>query len=111
MARNLFFGVLGKPFKTKASAKRARKQAILNEKIALSNPKPKAVKKTVTQVYNEYCEFGRAGKAYATIVKQQTGRCIGRISIRRFFCEKFLEISSLIHVTTKMHTKKDNTKI
>lgn len=63
---------LGKPFKTKASAKRARKQAILNEKIALSNPKPKAVKKTVTQVYNEYCEFGRAGKAYATIVKQDS---------------------------------------
>ncbi|MCI8666238.1 MAG: site-specific integrase, partial [Dorea sp.] len=63
---------LGKPFKTKASAKRARKQAILNEKIALSNPKPKAVKKTVTQVYNEYCEFGRAGKAYSTIKKQDS---------------------------------------
>ena len=63
---------LGKPFKTKASAKRARKQAILNEKIALSNPKPKAVKKTVTQVYNEYCEFERAGKAYSTIKKQDS---------------------------------------
>lgn len=63
---------LGKPFKTKASAKRARKQAILNEKIALSNPKPKVVRKTVTQVYNEYCEFGRAGKAYSTIKKQDS---------------------------------------
>lgn len=63
---------LGKPFKTKASAKRARKQAILNEKIALSNPKPKAIKKTVTQVYNEYCEFSRAGKAFATIKKQDS---------------------------------------
>lgn len=48
------------------------KQAILNEKIALSNPKPKAIKKTVTQVYNEYCEFGRAGKAFATIKKQDS---------------------------------------
>lgn len=63
---------LGKPFKTKDSAKRARKQAILNEKIALSNPKPKVVRKTVTQVYNEYCEFGRAGKAYSTIKKQDS---------------------------------------
>ncbi len=58
---------LGKPFKTKAAAKRARKQAILNEKIALANPQPKVIKKTVSQVYDEYCEFGRAGKAYATI--------------------------------------------
>ncbi len=63
---------LGKPFKTKAAAKRARKQAILNEKIAFANPQPKRIRKTVTQVYDEYCEFGRAGKAYATIVKQDS---------------------------------------
>jgi len=41
-------------------------------KTALSNPKPKVVRKTVTQVYNEYCEFGRAGKAYSTIKKQDS---------------------------------------
>lgn len=30
------------------------------------------LRKTVTEVYNEYCEFGRAGKAYATIKKQDS---------------------------------------
>ena len=34
--------------------------------------KSKTVRVTVQQVYNEYCEFGRAGKAYATIVKQDS---------------------------------------
>lgn len=62
----------GKPFKTKASAKRARQQAILNEKVALSNPNPQTARKTMVQVYDEYCEFGRTGKAYATIVKQES---------------------------------------
>lgn len=38
----------GNPFKTKASAERARQQAIINEKIALSNPQPKVIRKTVS---------------------------------------------------------------
>lgn len=62
----------GKPFKTKAAAKRAREQAIVNEKVAAAAPEPKTVKRTFSQVYKEYCEFGRAGKAYATIKKQDS---------------------------------------
>lgn len=63
----------GNQFKTKASAIKARQQAIINEKAnALAPPSSKIKRKTVTEVYNEYCEFGRAGKAYATIKKQDS---------------------------------------
>lgn len=64
---------LGKPFKTKASAIKARQQAIINEKVNATAPSQVKIKrKTVAEVYNEYCEFGRAGKAYATIKKQDS---------------------------------------
>lgn len=61
----------GQPFKTKREAVRARKQAI---SIAYLNPTPTAAvpKKTVMEVYEEYCEKGRSGKAYATIRKQDS---------------------------------------
>ena len=64
---------LGKPFKTKASAIKARQQAIMNEKINATLPlQTKIPKKTVKEVYDEYCEYGRADKAYATIKKQDS---------------------------------------
>ena len=67
------FDEQGKPFKTKTSAIKARQQAIINEKInATVPPQTKIPKKTVKEVYEEYCAFGRAGKAYATIKKQDS---------------------------------------
>lgn len=64
---------LGNPFKTKNAAIKARQQAIIKEKIeATTSPQDKIKRKTVEEVYNEYCEFGRAGKAYATIKKQDS---------------------------------------
>ena len=62
----------GNPFKTKSSAVKARQQAIMNEKINAAAPQLKRPRKKVSKVYDEYCEFGRAGKAYATIVKQDS---------------------------------------
>ena len=63
----------GNPFKTKTSAIKARQQAIINEKVnATTTPQVKIQRKTVAEVYNEYCEFGRTGKAYATIKKQDS---------------------------------------
>ena len=62
---------LGNQFKTKKSAIKARVQAIMNEKInATLPPQEKVPKKTVKEVYEEYCEFVRNEKAYATIKKQ-----------------------------------------
>lgn len=62
----------GRPFKTKTAAKRAREQAIINDKVAAADPNPKVVSRTFAQVYKEYCEFGRVGKAYTTIKKQDS---------------------------------------
>jgi integrase len=63
----------GNPFKTKTSAIKARQQAIMNEKInATAPPQVKIVRKTITEVYDEYCEYGRTGKAYSTIKKQDS---------------------------------------
>ena len=57
----------GNPFKTKSSAVKARKQAIVNEKVSAAAPQVKRPRKKVSEVYNEYCEFGRAGKAYSNV--------------------------------------------
>ena len=58
----------GNPFKTKTSASKAR-QAMIEHERNHSASQNIILRKTVTEVYNEYCEFGRAGKAYATIKK------------------------------------------
>lgn len=61
----------GNPFKTKTSASKAR-QAMIERERNHSASQNIILRKTVTEVYNEYCEFGRAGKAYATIKKQDS---------------------------------------
>ena len=61
----------GNPFKTKTSASKAR-QAMIEHERKHSASQNIILRKTVTEVYNEYCEFGRAGKAYATIKKQDS---------------------------------------
>ena len=60
----------GNTLTTKKDAIKARRTAIA---MARANPKPKAVeRKTVNEVWKEYCERGRAGKAYRTIQKQDS---------------------------------------
>lgn len=61
----------GNPFKTKTSASKARQSMIEHERNHSASQNI-ILRKTVTEVYNEYCEFGRAGKAYATIKKQDS---------------------------------------
>lgn len=61
----------GKPFKTEKQASRARNIAIAQEKIA-TKPKKKIIRKTVEEVYKEYCKIGRSGKAFSTIAKQDS---------------------------------------
>lgn len=65
----------GKPYKTQKQAEKARSKAIEQEKNKLKEsllPQQKIVIKTVKEVYEEYCEKGRSGKAYATILKQDS---------------------------------------
>lgn len=64
---------LGNPFKTAKQAAKAMEIAIAQEKVkSLLPPQKKIVRRTVTEVYQEYCEKGRSGKAYATIRKQDS---------------------------------------
>ncbi|WP_101876508.1 tyrosine-type recombinase/integrase [Lachnoclostridium edouardi] len=63
----------GNPFKTAKQAAKAREIAIAQEKSkALLPPQKTIMRKTVTEVYQEYCEKGRSGKAYTTIKKQDS---------------------------------------
>ncbi len=62
---------VGNPYKTKTSAVKARQMMIEQERNSQKANTP-IVRKTVAEVYNEYCEFGRTGKAYATIKKQDS---------------------------------------
>ena len=58
----------GKPYKTQKQAEKARSKAIEQEKNKLKEsllPQQKIVIKTVKEVYEEYCEKGRSGKAFS----------------------------------------------
>lgn len=75
----------GNELKTQSQAKRARTAAIKKQKQeeSLYYRRPDKTK-TVSQVFEEYCETGRFDKAYATIKKQDS-------LWRNHICEKFGE--------------------
>lgn len=60
----------GKPFRTEKAAVRARTAAMTSEK-SIPSVKPKK-RMRISDVYAEYCEHGRTGKAYTTIRKQDS---------------------------------------
>ena len=63
----------GKPYKTEKQALKAREKAIIMEKTRMMlPPQKKIVRKTVEEVYREYCETGRHEKAFATKKKQDS---------------------------------------
>ena len=61
----------GNPFKTKKAAIKAREEAMEAAKMESTQTAPVA-RKTVMEVFEEYCEKGRSGKAYATKRKQDS---------------------------------------
>ena len=61
----------GNPLTTKRAAIKARQAAMKKAQLGITHTVP-TVKKTVAEVYMEYCEKGRSGKAYATIRKQDS---------------------------------------
>ena len=60
----------GAPLKTKRDAIRARQTAIDREHDSRA-PRP-IVRKTIQEVYKEYCDTERKGRAYQTIRKQDS---------------------------------------
>lgn len=61
----------GNPLKTKKAALKARKEAMKRTQHTRQTERPPQ-SVTVAQVYDEYCEKGRSGKAYGTIRKQDS---------------------------------------
>ena len=83
----------GNPFKTEKAAIKARDAVIIQTQAKLLQ-QPKSAKKrmTVAEVYAEYCENGRCGKAFGTTRKQDSlwnnhiskkfeNRCVDDISV------------------------------
>lgn len=64
----------GNPLKTKGSAIKARQMAIRLTQLAPVIPVVKAEnqKKTIQELFEEYCEKGRSDRAYNTILKQDS---------------------------------------
>lgn len=78
----------GKPFKTQKQAAKARAKAIIEEQTKAKLPQVKIVRKTVEDIFNEYCENGRSGKAYSTIKKQDS---LWRNHIKQKFGRKYID--------------------
>ena len=61
----------GNPFKTERAAIKAREVAMIKAHMERTQ-KPTKKRMTIAEVYDEYCEAGRCGKAYGTMRKQDT---------------------------------------
>ena len=61
----------GNPFKTERAAIKAREVAMIKAPTERTQ-KPTKKRMTVAEVYAEYCETGRCGKAYGTMRKQDS---------------------------------------
>ncbi len=83
----------GEPMKSQKAAIRARTLAIMAAEAA-RNEKPKR-RVTFAEVYEEYCENGRAGKAYTTIQKQDS---LWKNHLSAAFGERFIDGISVAEV-------------
>ncbi len=86
----------GQPFKTQKQAARARESALIKERNSHLLPQYTVIaRKTVSEVYEEYCEKGRSGKAYATIKKQDS---LWKNHIKERFGDKYIDDLSVAEI-------------
>ena len=83
----------GNVLKSQKAAIRARQLAIIDFEAKL-NEKPKH-RMTVQEVYEEYCEHGRSGKAYTTIQKQDS---LWRNHISERFGQRYIDGISVAEI-------------
>ena len=64
----------GNMLRTMQDAIKARRKAIKMAQLSvlLPDPKPNPIKKTVREVFDEYCVKGRSDRAYQTVRKQDS---------------------------------------
>ena len=85
---------LGRILKTEKAALRARESAMLHDKMNRIK-KPVEKRMTFAEVYQEYCEMGRSGKACATIKKQDS---LWKNHLAEKFGNKFIDEISVAEV-------------
>lgn len=85
---------LGRILKTEKAALRARESAMLHDKMSRIK-KPVEKRMTFAEVYQEYCEMGRSGKAYATIKEQDS---LWKNHLAEKFGNKFIDEISVAEV-------------
>ena len=78
----------GNKLKTKKQAIKARENAIIEARIEQER-KHKISRRTVEEVYKEYCEKGRSDRAYMTIRKQD---CLWRNHLKERFGKRFIAL-------------------
>ena len=71
VARRKFTDENGNKLKTQAQAIKARERAIAKARAERTHKQPIA-RRTFSEVFQEYCEKGRADRAYKTILKQDS---------------------------------------
>jgi len=79
----------GKPYKTQKQAARAREMALKVEHAKVMLPtEQKITRRTMEEVYKEYCEKGRSGKAYTTLKKQDS---LWKNHLQKRFGSRFID--------------------
>lgn len=81
----------GNPLKTKTQAITARRIALEKE----NEPRSPIERKTVEQLYKEYCSHGRSGKAYTTIKKQDS---LWKNHLQKQFGSRYLDEISVAEI-------------
>lgn len=94
IARKKCTDEFGNKLKTKSAAVKAREAAILAAKTARERKK-EIKRKTFQEVYDEYCQKGRSGKAYRTIQKQDS---LWKNHFKNDFGSRFIDDVSVAEV-------------
>lgn len=84
----------GNKLRTKKQAVKARENAIIEARIEQER-KHKISRRTVEEVYTEYCEKGRSGRAYMTIRKQD---CLWRNHLKEQFGKRYVDEISVAEI-------------
>ena len=87
ISRRKFTDADGNKLLSKKQAQNAREEAILQAHID-EERKRLITRRTFDQVYNEYCEKGRADRAYMTIRKQD---CLWRNHLKERFGKRYID--------------------
>ena len=101
ISRRKFTDSDGNKLTSKKQAVKAREEAIIQAHLD-EERKRLITRKTFDQVYNEYCEKGRAGRAYMTIRKQD---CLWRNHIKQSFGKRYIDEISVAEINDYLAEK------